>query len=339
MQIARGLSPDRCAKGARVLDLVDKIQSIYLAASIRKTYRCRVLSTRQLRYFEAVSRLAHFGRAAEACGVSQPALSMQISELEQQLGVPLLERRARGVVLTEAGREIAARASRILGALRDVSDFAASCRAPFSAPIRLGVIPTIGPYLLPQLLVTLRSRHPGLELAIRETQTRTLTAELLAGSLDVLLLALPLEHPDIETLEIAADRFLLAAPPDRTFVPRMRISPERIVNDRLLLLEEGHCLRDQALAVCKLQAVGSTNTLGVSSLATVVQMVASGLGLTLLPEISIPHETARGNVKLLRFANPEPKRIIGLAWRRSSPRAAEFTELGAMIKDAMKRSD
>lgn len=295
-----------------------------------------MLSTKQLRYFEAVARLGHFGRAAEQCGVSQPALSMQISELEQQLGVTLIERRAKGVILTAAGLEIADRAARILTALHDISDYAASCRAPLSAPIRLGVIPTIGPYLLPQLLVALRARHPDLELAIRETQTRTLTTELLAGSLDLLLLALPVEHPEIETLDIAADRFLLAAPHDRIFGPRVRISPERIVNDRLLLLEEGHCLRDQALAVCHLQALGRTNTLGVSSLATVVQMVASGLGLTLLPEISIPHETARGDVKILRFANPEPRRIIGLAWRRSSPRRDEFTGIGDIIKSVMK---
>jgi LysR family hydrogen peroxide-inducible transcriptional activator len=296
-----------------------------------------VLSTRQLRYFEALARLGHFGRAAEHCGVSQPALSMQISELEQQLGVPLIERRSKGVVLTAAGREIAERAARILTAMRDVSDYAASCRAPLSAPVRLGVIPTIGPYLLPQLLVALRARHPDLELAIRETQTRTLVAELLAGGLDLLLLALPVEHPDVETLALAPDRFLLAAPPDRTFGPRVRISPARIVNDRLLLLEEGHCLRDQALAVCNLQAVGSMNTLGVSSLATVVQMVANGLGLTLLPEISIPHETARGNVKILRFANPEPKRILGLAWRRASPRSGEYEALGDLIRETIPK--
>lgn len=296
-----------------------------------------MLSTRQLRYFEAVARLGHFGRAAEQCGVSQPALSMQISELEQQLGVPLIERRSKGVVLTAAGREIAERAARILTAVHDVSDYAASCRAPLSAPIRLGVIPTIGPYLLPQLLAALRARHPDLELAIRETQTRTLTTELLAGGLDLLLLALPVEHPDIETLELAPDRFLLAAPPDRTFGSRVRISADRIVKDRLLLLEEGHCLRDQALAVCHLQAVGSMNTLGVSSLATVVQMVANGLGLTLLPEISIPHETARGNVKILRFANPEPKRIIGLAWRRASPRSSDYEALGALIREIIPK--
>ena len=297
-----------------------------------------MLSTRQLRYFDAVARHGHFGRAAESCGVSQPALSMQISELEQQLGVPLIERRSKGVVLTEAGREIAARAAQLLVGLRDIADFAASCQAPLTAPIRLGVIPTIGPYLLPQLLVALRQHHPELELAIRETQTRTLVSELLAGSLDLLFLALPVEHPDVATLELAADRFLLAAPPDRTFGPRVRISPERIVNDRLLLLEEGHCLRDQALAVCDLQATRAMNTFGVSSLATVVQMVANGLGLTLLPEISIPHETARGNVKLVRFAHPEPKRIIGLAWRRSSPRARDFQALGEIIKETMPKA-
>jgi LysR family hydrogen peroxide-inducible transcriptional activator len=290
-----------------------------------------MLSTKQLRYFEALARHGHFGRAAEQCGVSQPALSMQISELEQQLGVALIERRSKGVALTDAGREVAARAAKVLIDLRDITDYAASCRAPLTAPIRFGVIPTIGPYLLPQLLLGLRAQHPDLELAIRETQTRTLLSELLAGGLDLLLLALPVDHPDVETLPLAADRFLLAVPPDRTFGARVRISPERIVNDRLLLLEEGHCLRDQALAVCNLQPAGAMNTFGVSSLSTVVQMVANGLGLTLLPEISIPHETARGNVKILRFANPEPERIIGLAWRRSSPRTDDYKALGAII--------
>lgn len=294
-----------------------------------------MLSTKQLRYFDAVARVQHFGRAAEQCGVSQPALSMQIAELEHQLGVKLVERRAKGLRLTEAGREIAARAAQVLLDLHEMTQYAAACRGLLTAPIRMGVIPTIAPYLLPQLLLSLRAQHPDLVLHVRETQTRTLVAELLQGSLDLLVLALPIEHPEIETSALASDRFVLAAPPDRTFGPRVRISPSRIVNDKLLLLEEGHCLRDQALAVCDLQPSGAGNTLGVSSLSTVVQMVANGLGLTLLPEISIAHEAAHGTVKLVRFAKPEPVRILGLAWRASSPRKRDFAHLGQLIKAAL----
>jgi LysR family transcriptional regulator, hydrogen peroxide-inducible genes activator len=294
-----------------------------------------MISTKQLRYFDAVARLGHFGRAAEHCAVTQPALSMQIGILERQLGVELVERRSKGIGLTEVGREIARRASKILVELRDISDYAANCKAPLSVPIRLGVIPTVAPYMLPRLLLSLREHHPDLALHIRETRTHSLMAELVAGSLDLLVLALPVEHPDIETTELRADRFLLAVPPGRTFGSGVLISPDLIRNDRLLLLEEGHCLRDQALAVCNLRASDSTDTLGASSLSTVVQMVISGLGLTLLPEISIAHETAHGDVTLIRFAEPEPQRLLGLAWRKTSPRQRDFVELGSLIKEAL----
>jgi LysR family hydrogen peroxide-inducible transcriptional activator len=294
-----------------------------------------MISTKQLRYFDAVARLGHFGRAAAQCGVTQPALSMQIAELEQRLGVDLIERRPKGLTLTPSGHEVARRAAKIMLDLRELSEFAASSAAHMSAPIRFGVIPTIAPYMLPRLLLLLRQRHPNLDLQIRESQTRTLLAELLEGSLDLLVLALPVEHPDIETSELRADRFLLAVPRDRTFGKRVRISPELFVNDRLLLLEEGHCLREQALSVCHLQPSGGRDTYGVTSLSTVVQMVASGLGLTLLPEISIAHETAKTDVKLIRFADPEPKRLLGLAWRKTSPRTRDFAELGRLVKDAL----
>lgn len=294
-----------------------------------------MISTKQLRYFDAVARLGHFGRAAEHCAVTQPALSMQIGALEKQLGLELIERRSKGIALTETGREIARRASKILLELRDISDYAANCKAPLSVPIRLGVIPTVAPYMLPRLLLSLRKHHPDLALHIREAQTHSLMAELVAGSLDLLVLALPVERKDIETVELRSDRFLLAVPRGRTFGSRVRISPDMIQNDRLLLLEEGHCLRDQALAVCNLRPFNSTDTLGASGLSTLVQMVTSGLGLTLLPEISIAHETAHGDVKLLRFADPEPKRLLGIAWRKTSPRKRDFVELGRLIKEAI----
>lgn len=297
-----------------------------------------LLSTKKLRYFDAVARLGHFGRAAELCGVTQPALSMQILDLERELGLELIERRSTGMALTGPGREVALRASKVLMELRDIEDYVASCKATLSAPVRLGVIPTVAPYLLPQLLALAHEHYPGLALQIRETHTQTLVTELKAGSLDVLVLALPLDDPEIESSELLRDRFLLAVPAERSFAPRVRVSPDLIRNDRLLLLEEGHCLRDQALAVCELPSSGNSATLGVSSLSTVVQMVASGLGLTLLPEISLRHETMHRKVKLVRFADPEPRRTLGLAWRKSSPRGRDFAELGRLVKKSLQRA-
>lgn len=298
-----------------------------------------MLSTRQLRYFDALARLGHFGRAADHCAVTQPALSMQIMQLEQELGVVLVERRSNGAALTAAGREVARRVSNILLELRGLSEFAATCRGPLTTPVRLGVIPTVAPYLLPRLLPCLLDRYPDLALHIRETQTSTLLSELLAANLDLLMVALPIEHPDIETIDVWSDRFLLAVPTRSSAYGRGRVAPEQLHDERLLLLEEGHCLRDQALAICALSQINGSDILGASSLSTLVQMVASGFGVTLLPEISTTYETTQGGIRLVRFTEPEPTRMLGLAWRRSSPRKAEFNVLGELIKDVWGTQD
>jgi LysR family hydrogen peroxide-inducible transcriptional activator len=294
-----------------------------------------VITTRQLRYLDAIARLGHFGRAAQQCAVSQPALSMQIAELESKLGVLLVERRPKGVTLTEPGREIARRASRILDELRDISDYAAQCGARLAAPIRFGIIPTVAPYVLPPLLPVLRDRYPALELLLRETHTHDLTAGLLDGTLDLLLLALPVDHSEIETMPLHVDRFLLALPPDRLVSGRVLASLEPFRNDRILLLEEGHCLREQALAVCQLREARTIDTFGASSLSTIVQLVANGMGLTLLPEISLALETGRGEVQIARFADPEPNRTLGLAWRKTSARRNDFEEFGRLVADVL----
>jgi LysR family hydrogen peroxide-inducible transcriptional activator len=292
-------------------------------------------SFKQLRYFDAVARLGHFGKAAQHCAVTQPALSMQIQELEKELGVRLIERHPKGAVLTEAGREIARRASRILTEVRDLRDCARQGDRPLSGPLKLGIIPTIAPYVLPPLLPSMRERYPDLELHVRETHTAHLKDELLDGALDLLLLALPIEHADIETRALFEDRFLLALPTSRRVRGGMRATPDLLENDRLLLLEEGHCLRDQALAYCQLRKVDSIDTFGVSGLSTIVQMVANGMGLTLLPEISIDVETLHGQVRLMRFEEPEPSRTVGLAWRATSPRRREFIDFGELIVEAL----
>lgn len=296
------------------------------------------VTLKQLRYFDALARVHHFGRAAEACSVTQPALSMQIQELEASLGIALVERTRSGIKLTPKGQEIAARSQRLLNDVRDLIDYAQQSTGVLSGSLRLGVIPSVAPYLLPPLLPLLRDMYPDLVLHVRETQTQPLTEELVEGKLDVLLLALPLKHPDIETLAIFQDRFLLALPKSKKLTGKVRATKELVEGDRLLLLEEGHCLRDQALTYCSLQQVDAVNTFGASSLSTIVEMVSAGLGITLLPEICLGVEGRNREIKVIRFTDPEPARSLGLAWRRSSPRGEDFKALGALVAAAGQTS-
>ena len=302
-----------------------------------------MISLKQLRYFDAVVRTGHFGKAAEQCAVTQPALSMQIQEIEKDLGVPLLERGRNGVIPTEAGREIASRAARILSEVRDIVDFARRQSETLAGPLHFGVIPSVAPYLLPALLPLVRNKFPDLDLSLRETQTQHLVDELLDGGLDLLLLALPVEHAEVETMKLFTDRFLLAMPKSRRIASRIRATPDLLKQDRLLLLEEGHCLRDQALAFCNPRRVDNIDTFGASNLSTLVQMVANGLGFTLLPQLAVDLEARRGDIRLMRFADPEPRRVVGLAWRKSSPRKRHFAEFGKLIAQAaatqMKESE
>jgi LysR family transcriptional regulator, hydrogen peroxide-inducible genes activator len=293
-----------------------------------------MLTLRQLRYLEALARHGHFGRAAEECAVSQPALSMQIRELERGLGVELLERRQGATLLTEVGAEIARRAGLILTATRDLADCARHSDRLLSGNLRLGIIPTLAPYVLPRLLPELQRQHPEVRLDLLETQTRTLVAELSHGRLDVILLALPIDRPDLETLPLFNDRFLLAVPADDP-LPERRVTVRDVDARRLVLLEDGHCLREQALAFCKRRNDGNTG-FGATSLATVMQMVASGYGVTLVPEIAVEAEVRDERVKLRRFSDPQPQRSVGLAWRPTSPRRADFLEFGRMVVGALK---
>lgn len=299
------------------------------------------VTLKQLRYFHALAREQHFGRAADACSVTQPALSMQIQELEASLGLDLVERTRAGVKLTAKGEQIAERAQRILNDVRDLVDFARQSAGVLSGRLRLGLIPSVAPYLLPPLLPLLKAQHPDLELHLRETQTETLVHELAEGKLDVLLLALPVKHHDIETLTLFEDRFLLALPKTQNLSGRLKATPDLVKGERLLLLEEGHCLRDQALTYCSLKHVDTINTFGASSLSTIVEMVAGGLGITLLPELCVSVEERGRDIKLMRFVDPEPARTIGLAWRHSSPRAGDYRALGQLVlaagQDTIKR--
>ena len=294
-----------------------------------------MVTLRQLRYLEALARHRHFGRAAEACAVTQPALSTQIRDLEKELGVDLIERRSGEAALTEIGVEVAQRGERLLAAARDLVDVARHRGRVLSGRLKLGIIPTLAAYVLPKILPRLQAQYPDLTVELRETQTKTLIEELNSGALDVVLLALPIADPELETLALFDDPFLLAVPADDPLQERARVNPRDIDQQRLILLEEGHCLRDQALAYCATKRRETPLSLGATSLATVMQMVASGYGVTLVPEVAIDVEVRDERVKLLRFTAPEPGRTVGLAWRRTSPRKADFEALGRIAVEAL----
>jgi LysR family hydrogen peroxide-inducible transcriptional activator len=296
-----------------------------------------MLTLRQLRYLDALARHGHFGRAAEECLVSQPALSMQISELEKELGAKVVEHQQGASVLTEIGREVARRAADILSATRDLAASARRGARPLTGPLHVGIIPTLAPYVLPPVLPELQRRYPELRLELIESQTRTLLGELRRGALDVLLLALPLDQPDLQTLSLFEDHFLLAVPACDPLPERSRVRSRDVDARRLILLEEGHCLRDQALAFCARRNATDTG-LGATSLATIMQMVANGYGVTLVPEVAVDAEVRDERIKLLRFAEPQPRRTVGVAWRSTSARNADFAALGQVFVEVLRTS-
>ncbi|MEX0284930.1 MAG: hydrogen peroxide-inducible genes activator [Paracoccaceae bacterium] len=292
------------------------------------------ITIRQLRYFRALAQTGHFGQAAAMCSVSLPALSMQIRDLEAELGAPLVERRPSGAELTPIGKEIAERAAQILVLTQGLSDLAESRARVLSGALSLGVIPTIAPYVLPIALAEISERYPTLDLRICETRTDTLTADLLSGGRGLLVLAIPSEHPAIDTLPLSDESFVLAVPDSPSRTARVLSTDDLLTESRVLLLEEGHCFRDHALDVCERHRKGEIDTLGASSLATIVRMVANGMGVTLLPRISVETETPGLALRLLEFSDPVPSRQIGLAWRKSSPRTRDFTEVGKLITES-----
>jgi LysR family transcriptional regulator, hydrogen peroxide-inducible genes activator len=287
----------------------------------------------QLRYLLALAEHGHFGRAAEACAVSQSTLSAGLLALERQLDARLLDRSAgKRVVFTPLGHEVLGRARAALAALEAVAETAAASRAPMSGPLRLGVIPTIGPFLLPRLMPALRAAFPRLRLFLREDLTPRLIDGLLANRLDVLLLALPCECDPAETMAVGRDEFVLALPPGNPLAALDRVPASALAGERVLLLEEGHCMRDQALAAC-----GGVRGEGfaATSLHTLVQMVAGGLGVTLLPRLALEGGVAQGaEIALRPLEGRGAWRTLGLAWRPNAPRAADYRALAPVIARA-----
>lgn len=282
------------------------------------------MNLRDLRYLLALADHRHFGRAAEACHVSQPTLSTQIRKLEEELGVTVVERAPRRVMLTEAGEAIAQRARRVIAEVEQMREIARLAHDPESGTLRLGLFPTLGPYLLPHVVGPLRERYPKLELLLVEEKTAALIGRLREGRIDAAVLALPVDDDGLEHTLLFDEHFVLAVPEAHPLAAhgRRRLTLDMLRREHLLLLEDGHCLRDQALDICHLAGASEKDGFRATSLETLRQMVAAGVGLTLLPVLATkPPVPPQPNLRLLPFAPPAPQRRVALFWRKSSARA------------------
>lgn len=285
---------------------------------------------KHFRYFDALARNGHFGRAAEACAISQPALSVQIKELEAMLGAPLVERTARQIRLTTLGEEFLIRARKVLGEVEAMADLARISEGPLKGRLRMGIIPTVAPYLLPAIIRGLSEDLPGLELRPRESVTQSLLEDLRQSRLDFVVAALPVSEPALQEFPLFEEEFVLVRSAEDAEKPVP--SPDRLQQMKLLLLEEGHCFRDQALAFCDIKRSDPSLLMEGSSLSTLVQMVDAGLGLTLIPEMAVPLESKGTSVSLSRFVDAPPKRTIGMIWRKTSPLGKQLEGLGDILR-------
>lgn len=285
---------------------------------------------RQLQYFLAVADHLSFHKAAESCHVTQPTLSEGLKGLEDLLGTKLFERTKRSVALSPAGTELLLPARDIVARAEDFVLIARARKEPFTGKLTLGVIPTIAPYLLPALLPALQKNFPQLELQLKEDVTAQLLAGLEQRAIDAVLMAFPFDTPGIRQMKLWSEPFVIAMPGDKALMETYATLND-LSKHNIMLLEDGHCLRDHALAACRLQPSGQRKTFGATSLTTLIQMVQHGYGATLLPAMAIDPKTMPRGVTIQRFSNPQPSRQIGLAWRQGNPREKEFRQLGEMI--------
>ncbi len=291
------------------------------------------MNLRDLRYLVALAEHKHFGRAAEACFVSQPTLSTQIKKIEDELGITLVERTPRRVLLTEAGMEIAQRAREVLNEVEQIRAIARRTRDPESGTVRMGIFPTLGPYLLPHVVPSLREQFPKLELLLTEEKTGALLRLLREGKLDAAIMALPLHDDSLHAEFLFEEPFVLAVPGQHALAARARISAADLDHVDLLLLEEGHCLRDQALAVCQDSGAGERAGFRATSLETLRQMVAANVGITLLPVLAIrPPVACAPNVRLLGFRTHPPSRRLAMVWRKSTAMGVFLKRLAGVVR-------
>jgi LysR family hydrogen peroxide-inducible transcriptional activator len=289
------------------------------------------LSLRQLEYAVAIADTRGFHRAAERCHVSQPTLSAQVQQLESVLGVRLFERDRRGVILTPAGADIVARARRVLVEVGDLLSAATLAGDPLAGTFRVGVIPTLAPYLLPEVIPAIHARYDRLRLILREERTDDVMSDLHEGKLDLGLVALEADLGARDAAVIVKDPFVVAMPPGHRLAEKKQVTLEDLERERVLLLDDGHCFRDQALAICA-RAGAKEADLRATSLGTLVQMVSIGEGITLLPKLAVAIENRRGQLAIRPFVDPAPSRTIALVWRTSSP----FTDAFRTLADALR---
>jgi LysR family hydrogen peroxide-inducible transcriptional activator len=291
-------------------------------------------SIKQLKYLCAVAEHRHFSKAAAACHVTQSTLSAAIQELESQLGVKIFERNKKTVLITSLGEKLLVQARIVLGDVEDFVGIARAHEAPLVGDLRLGVIPTIGPFLLPAILSDLRKSFDKLKLYLKEEMSAQLVQQLQQGQLDLIILAFPFPLPDMETVSLFKDEFLLCLPPGHELEKVQQVRQHQLRGQSLLLLEEGHCLRDHALEACKLESADTDLVYQGTSLHTLVQMVANGLGMTLLPAMSIKADVL-GDTRLQtrHFSSENVSREVGMAWRKSDPRRAEYLLLAEFVKE------
>ena len=291
------------------------------------------MNLRDLRYLVALAEHRHFGRAAEACFVSQPTLSTQIRKLEDELGVTLVERAPRNVLLTEVGREIVERARDVLHEAEQIRAIARRTRDPEAGSVRLGIFPTLGPYLLPHVVPRVHGVFPRLELLLVEEKTEVVLERLRGGKLDAGILALPVHEESLHQELLFEEPFVLAVPDSHPLAKRKRLKLADLANESLLLLEDGHCLRDQALEVCHLAGAGERKGFRATSLETLRQMVAAEVGITLLPTLAVNPPVAQvDNVRLIEFTPPPPHRRLAMVWRKSSAQHAFLLRLAEVIR-------
>ena len=291
------------------------------------------MNLRDLKYLVALADHRHFGKAAEASHVSQPTLSTQIRKLEEELGVTLIERAPRKVMLTPAGRDAAERARRIVAEVEQMKESARRSQDPEAGTVRLGIFPTLGPYLLPHVVPRIRERFPQLELLLVEEKSEVLLARLREGRLDAGLLALPVHDEQLHAEFLFEEPFLLAVPEKHPLARREALKLEELAEQKLLLLEDGHCLREQALEVCRLSGANEKSEFRATSLETLRQMVAADVGITLLPTLAVKPPVARShNIHLLGFSDSHPSRRIAMLWRRSSAMHGFLLKLAEVFK-------
>ena len=288
------------------------------------------ITIKHLTYFEALARHRHFGHAAEDCAISQPALSLQMKDLESILGAPLVEKAVKPIRLTSLGEEFAIRAREILRAVEGLGDLARASHSPLLGRLRFGVIPTIAPYFMPQFIGDLSIHYPGLEPRPREAVTQKLLEDVTGGRLDTAVLALPVSDPLLHEEPLFDEEFVLVRHSDDADKPVP--NSDKLREMRLLLLEEGHCFRDQALSFCNITSSLPRDLMEASSLSTLVQMVGAGIGVTLIPDMAVPIETVGPNVSVSRMKKPRPTRRIGMVWRKTSPLSDQLSHIAAMIR-------